>query len=304
MIAQSILQETISKIEELNPLHAKKLKADLNGYDEAYFQKAEIFLQNYLAYLSRQNKDLDYAVDCYLRMIADITYEYLRFLETGHYSCASFQEAQKNVYDNAEVMEYYMNALILSQFLWGHHYEMLSFFTQGVSKHKGEIKKYLEIGCGHGLFISEALNILNPDIQFDVVDISPTSIEMAKNFIKDPKVSFLIKDIFAFEATEKYDFIAMGEVLEHVEEPLKLLQKLRSLLTNKGCVYLSVPVNIPAIDHIYVFRSAQEIRDALLKAGFTISEEITIHVEDVSKHKDEELKTSLMYGAFLQPQKE
>ena len=37
---------------------------------------------------------------------------------------------------------------------------------------------------------------------------------------------------------EKFDFITMGEVLEHVNFPQKLLLKLNSLLSKKGSAFI------------------------------------------------------------------
>lgn len=43
-------------------------------------------------------------------------------------------------------------------------------------------------------------------------------------------------DIFEFKPKKKFDFITMGEVLEHIEEPDKFLLKIKSLL-NESCKF-------------------------------------------------------------------
>lgn len=49
-----------------------------------------------------------------------------------------------------------------------------------------------------------------------------------------------------------------NEVLEHLEEPEKYLNRIYEV-TNEGAdVYISVPVNAPAIDHIYLFHTLKK----------------------------------------------
>jgi 2-polyprenyl-3-methyl-5-hydroxy-6-metoxy-1,4-benzoquinol methylase len=124
---------------------------------------------------------------------------------------------------------------------------------------------------------------------------------LSKRFIKNDKVNYILSDIFDFEPEndEKYDFITLGEVLEHVEKPVALLKKIRSLLKPNGVLFLTTPANAPAIDHIYLFRNAEEIREVIYEGGFNIEKEITKFVEDVSPEMAEKLKITLMYGALL-----
>src|SRR5690349_21272796 len=117
------LEHIIQRIQETDPMHAKKLKRNLKNLDEAYLAKCDSFIKKYNRYLSSIHKDIDFGVDCYQKMIADFMYEQLRFMETGKYSSTSFDEVNKRVYNNPEVMGYFMNGLLLSQILWKHHYK-------------------------------------------------------------------------------------------------------------------------------------------------------------------------------------
>ncbi len=296
-----ILDTIISKIENVNPVHAKKLKTNMSKQSPEYIQKANQFLEEYEVFAKDLNKDLDYGVDCYLKMLSDFTQEYMSFLRTDEYSTKSFEDAKKRVYNNPDVMEYYMHGLLLSQVLWVHHNDIFLFFQNNLPHYKNQVNHYLEIGAGHGMYISEALSIFNKNTKFDVVDISPTSIELSKRFIKNDNVNYILSDIFDFtpQDNDKYDFITMGEVLEHVEKPVELLKKIKSLLKPNGVLFMTTPANAPAIDHIYLFRNAEDIRQVIYEGGFNIEKEITKFVEDVSPEMAEKLKITLMYGAFL-----
>jgi 2-polyprenyl-3-methyl-5-hydroxy-6-metoxy-1,4-benzoquinol methylase len=226
-------------------------------------------------------------------------YEQLRFSETGKYSSTSFEEVNNRVYNNPEVMDYFMNGLLLSQVLWKHHYSIFSFFSNNFPNYKNNIHNYLEIGGGHGLFISEAINVLGGNTHFTLVDISPTSIEVSKKFIGSHLVEYVLSDIFKYETNTKYNFITMGEVIEHVEDPVALLNKLKELLAPNGVIFMTTPTNAPSIDHIYLFRNALEVIDVIHRAGLEVIEDIKVYAEDLPEEMAIKLKVTMMYGCFL-----
>lgn len=293
------VNDIYQKIDVLNPLHGKKLKKNIGTFDDKYYQESDAFFEKYFDFLKKENKTLDYAVDCYLNMISDVNIETVEFVRTGKYTSSTFEEVNKRVYAKPETMEYYMHGLIMSQFLWKHHYEMYDYFVNELPAYKDRIKSYLEVGAGHGLTLSKALEILNPGTSFSVVDISETSIALAKNFVNDSRVSYNLRNVFEFKNEEKYDFITMGEVLEHVEDPLMLLKKLNEMLNDDGHVFFTTPTNAPAIDHISLFNNVDEIRDLVKAAGFEIVSERSLLSEDVSPQRAEKFKIAILYGAFL-----
>lgn len=293
------LKNIIEKIQSGDPMHAKKLRRNLKSLDEGHLAKCDSFILKYDRYLKSIDKNLDYGIECYLKMIADFMYEQLRFMETGKYSSTSFDEVNKRVYNNPEVMGYFMNGLLLSQVLWKHHHQIFSFFADNFPRYNGNAKTYLEIGGGHGLFISEAIEKLGSKTEFNLLDISPTSLEVSRKFIGEHPVNYILKDVFEFESTEKFDFITMGEVLEHVEDPVALIVKLRNLIADNGTIFMTTPTNAPSIDHIYLFTNAAEIRTIIDKAGLEIVDEISVYAEDIPEEKAIELKVTMMYGCFL-----
>lgn len=293
------IEEIVKQITNLNPLHAKKLRKTVKKADENFFKKSEDFLIKYESILEGQGRTINYAVDCYLKMIADFNYEAISFIETGVYSSSSFEEVNNRVYSNPDIMEYYMHGLLLSQFLFYHHYEMLTYFQEVIENEKASVSRYLEVGGGHGLYISEAINRIGQSVNYDLVDISSSSLQLAKLMIDHENVSFHLSDIFDFQPSEKFDFITMGEVLEHVENPIALLQRLGELLHENGKIFITTPTNAPAIDHIYLFRNAEEIRALIDEAGFNIENEKCVFSEDLPPELAEEFKVSMLFGGVL-----
>lgn len=296
---ESSIAWIVDRIGELNPLHVKKLRKNIRKSDQQYFDRAGQFLERYSALLKSNGLDLEYGIDCYLKMIADMNYETVRFRETGEYSSKSFDEVNQRVYANPDVMQYYMHGLLLSQFLWKYHYDTLLLFRDIITRHRDAIRTYLEVGGGHGLYVSEATAVIGPSAVYDMVDISQSSLEIARQMTNDSRINFIHSDIFRFEPSGGYDFITMGEVLEHMENPEELLQKVSSLLNPGGRLFITTPTNAPTIDHIYLFRTVGDIRDLIGRSDLVIEEELSLPAEDIPLEQAEELGISVLYCACL-----
>ena len=294
-----LLEYVIEQISSRNIMHGKKLKNNLKKFDEDYFNRADTFLKKYETVLHKSNKTLDYAIDCYLQMLADVNYESVQFIQTGEYSSKSFDEVNRRVYNNPAVMEYYMHGLLLRQFLLPQNYKILLFFNKKIKEYKNVINHYLEVGGGHGLYVSEAIESAGNITTYDLVDISQSSIDIAEMMIDKKQVSYVLSDVFEYHPLSKYDFISMGEVLEHVEEPVSLLRKLHEMLNDSGKVFITTVTNAPAIDHIYLFKNADEIRKVIAEAGFEIEAELCIWSEDLLPELCEKYKVSMMYAGVL-----
>ena len=292
------LELILNKIASKNPNHFSKLEANL-ALDNDYKITANNFFDKYLNYLNRNNIAIDFGIDCYLHMISDMLDERLKFIREGKYSNSSFDDVEKRIYGNPEIMTYHMHGLVLAQFLWFDQYERLLFFSKNLKKHHNNIQKYLEIGGGHGLYINEAISLLSESNQFDLVDISQSSLDLAKGIVDNNRINYYLKNIFDFSDDEKYDFITMGEVLEHVEDPLSLLQKIANLLSKDGVCYITTPINAPMIDHIYLFNNEDEIRDLFKKATFEIIEEKIVISEKITQNQASKHKVPVMYAAFI-----
>lgn len=285
-------------IANKNLFAAKKLKRYLKQQDEAFYYTANHYLERYNKYLHIQGLTLDYGVDCYLKLLQEMVLQRKSFLEKGHYANTSFDEVNKAVYANPEIMNYHMHGLLLAQFLWPDQYQRFLFFRENLQCYR-PIHNYLEVGGGHGLYIAEAFEQLGKATQYDLVDISESSLQLAKGILNNSHIHYHHKDIFEFENRGVYDFITIGEVIEHLENPLQMLIHLHSLLNEGGTVYLTTPVNAPMIDHIYLFNHTDEIRQLVVESGFRIEKERVVISEEVSQETAIEQKLPIMYAAFL-----
>ena len=77
-------------------------------------------------------------------------------------------------------------------------------FQNEIKKKELEIDNYLEIGCGHGLFLLEAINRFEDKINYEIVDISKTSIDITKSIIdfnvkKKLNIQYKLQDVLKYE---------------------------------------------------------------------------------------------------------
>lgn len=300
---KNYIEIILDKIEAKNTNHALKLRKNLKEFGDEYFQLANPFYQKYENYLATKNLTLDNGIDFYLKMIDAMLEERVNFIKKGAYSNSSFADVEKNVYAQSDVMTYHMHGLVFAQFLWFDQYERIKFFVDNIQKYFESGKTYLEIGGGHGLYIYEALQILPKDTKFDLVDISESSLDIAKGILDTDNINYYFKNFFDFTNDDIYDFVTIGEVLEHLEEPIRMLEKIGKHLGENGICYVTTPINAPMIDHIYLFRNEQEIIDLFNQAGFKIVEEKVVISEKISPEKAVRFKVPIMYAAFIKNKK-
>lgn len=96
----------------------------------------------------------------------------------------------------------------------------------------------LELGLGHGLTTEFFSRHFGP---YRVVDGSREMIERFRSRFGLPQVDIVESWFETFDCDERYDNIAMGFVLEHVEDPGLLLRHYRRFLKPGGSVFVAVP---------------------------------------------------------------
>ena len=69
---------------------------------------------------------------------------------------------------------------------------------------------------------------------------------------------------------KQFDAIVFSEVLEHLDKPEKALRSLLYLCKPGGRVWINVPANSPAPDHLYLVREPKQAEDAVRAAGFEV----------------------------------
>jgi 2-polyprenyl-3-methyl-5-hydroxy-6-metoxy-1,4-benzoquinol methylase len=217
---------------------------------------------------------------------------------TGHYLYSSYAEVRAKVYDNPAVMERrYLNGLLLSQAFWTNHMKLFRYFIERFCRPAKSSGTVLEVPCGTGIYISEFAR-RNPAWFARGIDLSESSVAFSKEIarLSAAAVSVLRQDVFALPQEPKYDRIICGELLEHLEDPEALLEKLAAMVAPGGRIFLTTAIWAANIDHIYLFTSADEVRSMLAKR-FTIESELALAVRDGFSPDQE--RTPINYACVL-----
>lgn len=102
-------------------------------------------------------------------------------------------------------------------------------------------KKVLDFGCGNGGFL---INAQKTSQKAAGIELQKSLAEFYAE--KGLEVASDIEHI-----SEKFDFITMFHVLEHIKDPTEILQKLGSKLTPDGQIIIEVPNSNDALISIY-----------------------------------------------------
>lgn len=97
-------------------------------------------------------------------------------------------------------------------------------------------KKVLDVGCGTGNF---ALKAAKMGAYVLGIDFAEEAIKIAKKIRKHPNLTF--KNIDVVNVKEKFDIIVSIGTLEHMDEPYKILKKLKSHLKPNGKIIITTP---------------------------------------------------------------
>ena len=135
------------------PGHAKFLRGSLQGYEAG-----DLDLIEDLATRVRRlaGDELETFIASYRWMCAEMNKEALYFKKHGAYRLSSFQEANAAVYSNDDFMRRYLQGILLSQVYWRNHSAAFIYFLSAFLPRLKAHFRYLEVGPGHGLFLSIA----------------------------------------------------------------------------------------------------------------------------------------------------
>ena len=302
MPPHTVLDQIVEIIGRKNVMQANRLKRFLKSCNAEYLKSAESYLAMIADVVAPGEKGPSHLAACYLQVVKQLFEEQVKFMRSGVYSSCTAAEAYQKVYSDKEYMDRYMVGLAVSQFFWPNHRDIFNFFRSNVSGAKGG--DYLEIGPGHGLFLLESIKTGCFDT-VTVLDISQASLDLCRRLIEHEYgntkagIKYLLEDVTTFGSDRNYDFVAMGEVLEHVERPDKIMAGLFGLVTPGGLAFVSTCANAPAVDHIYLFNNVAEMREMVLSPGFEMVSELVLPHEGVAAEEAETKRLTINYCAIL-----
>ena len=115
---------------------------------------------------------------------------------------------------------------------------ILKWYPKRVLNRCANAESLLELGLGHGF----TTNIFSEHFNRHVVlDGSPAIIKKFKNQYPDCTAEIIEMFFEDFDTAETFDVIVMGFVLEHVLDPLVILERFKSKLNDGGKIFIAVP---------------------------------------------------------------
>jgi len=206
--------------------------------------------------------------------------EEYEFARSGRYRYSSFEQTNAHVYSDDAFMERYMHGLLFSHVLWFMHASSLHFFRQRLETRVPRGGRVLEVGSGHGLLLYLALTdfALREAHGWDLSEVSLAQTRHALSTLgaEGENVHFRIQDMHKIEPNgEKFDLVILSHILEHLDDPVAALQKMRGTVAKGGVLFVNVPLNAPMPDHIILLENPDMARDLVEKGGFRVVEMAT-----------------------------
>ena len=198
--------------------------------------------------------------------------EELYFRRNGRYRLSTFAEALENVYANKPFMLRYMNGLLMTQLWWANHSSVMRYYRDVFLAGNKQGYSHLEIGPGHGLFLYLAASDSRAG-HIEGWDISEASAELTREALRtlglEPLPTLRLQDMFDNPAGS-FDSIVFSEVLEHMEKPNEALDVLRDLLSADGRLFINMPINSPAPDHLFNTETPEQLVEFVAGRGLSI----------------------------------
>ncbi len=269
----------VDAVLALWPEHGKFLRASLANRSEELLNTTEAIAALLVQVAAKAGRPLQAYAEDYQYLCQKIVFpEELFFQREGRYRLSTFAEAAREVYNNAPLMNRYMNGLFVSDVLWLNHASAMNDFVSTFLPTTRPDGAHLEIGPGHGMLLHLAIRF-GKFASLDAWDVSATSVEQVRRVLEALGQSHRVRlrqlDLYAEEAIAqhrgRFDTIVLSEVLEHLERPAEAVAIIAELLAPGGSVWINVPANGPAPDHLYLLRSPDEAAALVSASGLTVT---------------------------------
>lgn len=161
------------------------------------------------------------------------------------------------------------------------------------TKNKIANKTLLDFGCGAGGYLNEAQNVAKKVYGIEL------ETEMWKFLCEEGIKCFPSIDKAEKELTEKVDVITLWHVLEHLEDPIHILERLGRLLKPNGVIIIEVPNAEDALSTLYENKEYKDftywechlflynndtLREVVKKAGMQVRFQTQIQRYPLSNH--------------------
>lgn len=114
----------------------------------------------------------------------------------------------------------------------------LNWYPQRITSLIPHKSSLLELGLGHGITTQFFSTQFKRHI---VLDASKAVIDNFKTLYPDCKAEIIETYFEEYQTAEKFDVIIMGFILEHIDDPVKIMSYYKQFLSPGGRMFISVP---------------------------------------------------------------
>jgi SAM-dependent methyltransferase len=213
------------------------------------------------------------AVKGYAAFVMDSMRRQKRFEKELSYPAKTYAEAAAEVYYNDDYMRrQYLPGLLLSHYLWPHHYQQIEYFKSQFLPwmQAQQVTEFAEVGVGTGIYSRLALQ-QQSNLRGVGFDISPLSLQFTAAHVKSfgfaSRYQTLQQNIIEQASSQRFRAVVCVEVLEHLEDPVALLKGLKDLCASDGKLFVTAALNAAHADHIYLYTNPQQVWEQVEAAG-------------------------------------
>lgn len=252
----------------------------VSAYGETFFQRAEQRVAEIDHLVGDAPEKFDDAVRAYIKFCMEFIRKQAVFLKTGEYAFRDFDSMQEDLYDNDEAMEeFYLPALMFSFMFSPNYYEFYDFFQREFVPTLPQQGLIAEVGCGHGVYLCQSL-LSAPRVAGVGIDVAPGALKVARRIMEfhgigPERCELAVDDLRGGLARTDgcADRVICCEVLEHFPEPPEAIGELKRIMAPDGRMMVSAAVRMESVDHLYVFRTYQEVAEMMRATGLRIVSE-------------------------------
>ena len=129
-------------------------------------------------------------------------------------------------------------------------------------KHQNSNLKFVDIGCGKGMFLRDFTAVLNHQYQMNFHKVGIDLVESSNNVLDEQNVEFIQTDLNGTQLPledNSVDIITCNHVLEHIFYTENLLQEFKRILKPTGICIVSVPNLSAWINRLFLLFSIQPL---------------------------------------------
>ncbi|GAA1894429.1 class I SAM-dependent methyltransferase [Streptomyces durmitorensis] len=251
------LAKIISHVVDLWPEHEKFLTGSLAGLDSRALRGTEEIAGLVWKLVEPEMADVVASYRWVCRRLLD---EELYFRRHGCYRYASVREVEESGFYDSEDIHHYHRGLLLSQVLWRNHADVSQVYVRDFLSRCAAGSRLLEVGPGHGLFL--ALAARHATQALTGWDISPGSLHYTRRNLAEMGVHGVDLALHNIQdgvlGNDGFDRVVASELLEHVDDPGEVLRSLTGVMRPGAEIFINVPVNSPAPDHIRLWNTPDD----------------------------------------------